>query len=185
MRIESERAPARKGLHERQRARINPARASRPHSRRLSAAALHSLARSLAFPVCLPPPSASVPFGCSQAFGATIFLSILFSFVYALGLFVPLLLEFGPLPQRVKGHTGDLDDSGDDGNFEPAGNGGADWQHQPMLDSSYFDSADHSETMHTPPEMSPRPVHGAASNGVATANGLASRPARSSAVEQY
>lgn len=38
----------------------------------------------------------------SQAFGATIFLSILFSFIYALGLFVPLLLEFGPLPDEGK-----------------------------------------------------------------------------------
>lgn len=39
----------------------------------------------------------------SQAFGATIFLSILFSFIYALGLFVPLLLEFGPLPDPMEG----------------------------------------------------------------------------------
>lgn len=38
------------------------------------------------------------PRGRSQAFGATIFLSIAFSYVYAIGLFVPLLLEFGPLP---------------------------------------------------------------------------------------
>jgi len=47
----------------------------------------------------------------SQAFGATIFLSILFSFIYALGLFVPLLLEFGPLPPAGSTGHSQLDDS--------------------------------------------------------------------------
>lgn len=42
---------------------------------------------------------ARLPTPCpSQSFGATIFISIGLSFLYAMGFFIPLLLEFGPLP---------------------------------------------------------------------------------------